>query len=103
MPTARKMQQVEDLRQRVERATIAISTDYRGLTVAQTQALRRRLREANVEMRVVKNTLVRLAAHQSGREDMLPIVEGPTALVLGYDDIIAPARVLTEYIRQVRI
>ena len=103
MPTAKKMQQVEDLRQCVERATIAISVDYRGLTVSQTQALRRKLRESSVEMKVVKNTLIRLAARQAGREDMLPIVDGPTALVLGYGDIVAPARALTEYIRQARL
>ena len=103
MTTAKKMQQVEDLRQRVERATIAISVDYRGLTVSQTQALRRKLRESSVEMKVVKNTLIRLAARQAGREDILPIVDGPTALVLGYGDIVVPARALTEYIRQARL
>ncbi len=104
MPTAKKIEQVEQLRDRVQRATIAISADYRGLSVAQMQALRRKLREAGVELRVVKNTLLRRAAEDAGRPDLLHIVEGPTALAFGFgDDLVAPARVLTEHIRQSRI
>ena len=104
MPTAKKIEQVEQLRDRVERATIAISVDYRGLSVAEMQALRRKLREAGVELRVVKNSLVRRAAEAAERPDLLQIVEGPTALAFGFDDdLVAPAKALTEHIRQARI
>jgi large subunit ribosomal protein L10 len=103
MPTAKKVQQVEELRDRLGRATIAISADYRGLSVGQAQALRRRLRESGVELRVVKNTLLRIAAREADREDMLQIIEGPTAIAFGFEsDIVAPAKAITEYIRQSR-
>ncbi len=103
MPTAKKVQQVEELRDVVTRATIVISADYRGLTVAQAQALRRRLREAGVEFRVVKNSLLRLAAEKADLAPIIEIVEGPTAIAVGYDgDLIGPAKAITEYIRQSR-
>ncbi|HWO93252.1 MAG TPA: 50S ribosomal protein L10 [Dehalococcoidia bacterium] len=103
MPTAKKVQQVEELRDLVSRATIAISTDYRGLTVSQLQALRRRLRDAGVEIHVVKNTLAHRAATEAGREGLSQIIEGPTALAIGFDDVVAPAKALTEFVRQSRL
>lgn len=103
MPTQKKIDTVAELREQLGRATIAISTDYRGLSVGQTQALRRKLREADADFRVVKLTLLRLAATDAGRDALLDVVEGPTALALGYDDIIAPAKVLSEHVRQTRL
>ncbi len=97
MPTQRKIDSVADLQQRLQRATIAISADYRGLRVREMDDLRRRLRAAGLELRVVKNTLLRLAAEQAGRPDLMRIVEGPTALALAYADVIEAARALTDY------
>lgn len=97
MPTQKKIDTVEELKDLLIRATITVSADYRGLRVQEMDQMRRRLRQANVQVRVIKNNLLRLAADQSGLPDLMQIVEGPTALVLGYDDPIEAAKAVNEY------
>jgi large subunit ribosomal protein L10 len=97
MPTQKKIDAVADLKGRIERATLLVSAEYRGLRVKDMQELRRRLREGGVEVRVVKNSLVRLAAEQAGQPDLVRIVEGPTALAITYGDIIEAAKAVTGY------
>jgi large subunit ribosomal protein L10 len=98
-----KVAEVEELTDRLERSTMAVITDYRGLSVAQLADLRRQLRQANVELRVTKNTLARLAASRVGREAMLPGLEGPTAIAFSYGDPAAMVRTLTDAIRVQRL
>ena len=97
-----KKQSVDELAEKVERASVIISTDYGGLTVAEMTDLRRKLRAQQIEFRVIKNTLARFAATKAGKEDLDKIIVGPTAVALGYDDIAAPAKVLMEYIRSTK-
>src|SRR3970040_1361100 len=97
MPTQKKIDQVEDLKQRIERATITVSADYRGLRVQEMDQMRKRLRAASMEGKVVKNSRLRLAADQTGAPELMQIVEGPTALVIAYDDPIEAAKAITEY------
>jgi large subunit ribosomal protein L10 len=92
-----------EVQDRMSRASIAISADYRGLTVAQITELRRALRPAGAEVKVVKNTLATMAAKAAGRENMAEIVTGPTALAIGFDDPIAPVKALTEHLRARRL
>lgn len=103
MPTPRKEAMLAEIKDRMERASIAISADYRGLTVAQITELRRALRPAGAEVKVVKNTLALMAAKAAGRENMAEIVQGPTALAIGFDDPIAPVKALTEHLRARRL
>ncbi len=98
MPTAKKEQMVEELRERIARSTIAVGTGYRGLTVLEMEQLRRRMRGAGIELRVVKNTLARLAAERAGKPTLAQLIEGPTALAFGYGDIMAMARAFSEYL-----
>jgi large subunit ribosomal protein L10 len=97
MPTQKKIDTVEELKRRISRATIAIGADYRGLRVPEMEQMRRRLRQASVEVKVVKNNLLRLAADQTGMPELMRVVEGPTALVLGYEDPIEAAKAVTDY------
>jgi large subunit ribosomal protein L10 len=92
-----------ETKDRMERASIAIGIDYRGLSVAQITELRRALRPAGGEVKVVKNTLASMAAKEAGREEMAEIVQGPTALTFGFDDPIAPVKALTEHLRARRL
>lgn len=103
MPTPRKAAMLADITDRMGRASIAISADYRGLTVAQITELRRALRPADVEVKVVKNTLAVMAAEAAGRPEMSQIVQGPTALAIGFSDPIAPVKALTEHLRARRL
>jgi large subunit ribosomal protein L10 len=64
--------------------------------------LRNRLRQVGVEYRVVKNTLARFAAEQAGKDGLIGIMEGPTAIAFGYDDIVQPAKALSDYVRTSR-
>lgn len=103
MPTPRKVAMLAEIKAQMERASIAISADYRGLTVAQITELRRALRPAGAEVKVVKNTLAAMAAKEAGREEMAQILKGPTALAFGFDDPIGPVKAFTEHLRSKRL
>ena len=92
MPTQEKIAEVEELRERLARATIVVGTEYRGLTVKEMQTLRKTLRDAGLEVRVIKNTLFRLAAAAAGHPNVAEIAEGPTALAISYGDVIDAAK-----------
>jgi large subunit ribosomal protein L10 len=97
MPTQKKIDTVADLKDRIQRATLLASAEYRGLRVKEMVEMRRRLRESGIEVRVIKNTLLRLAAEEAGEADLLQIVAGPTALALTFGDAIEAAKGLAGY------
>jgi large subunit ribosomal protein L10 len=97
MPTQKKIDTVAELKGRIERATLVASAQYRGLRVKEMVEMRRRLREAGIEVKVVKNSLLRLAAEDTGHGDLLQIIEGPTALAVSYGDVIEAAKALANY------
>ena len=99
MPTEKKIQMVESLQDVFAKCTVGILTDYRGLTTAELTDLRRKLRDAGIEYRVVKNSLAQFAARQVGKEELASSFEGPVAVALGYGEIPAAAKVLDDYIR----
>lgn len=98
-----KVVTVNEIADRLRRSSMAVLADYRGLSVSQITELRRQLRPASVEFRVVKNTLARLAARAAERESLVPVLEGPTAIAFGYGDPVAMAKALTETIRTQRL
>jgi large subunit ribosomal protein L10 len=91
---------VAEVKEDLGKAKSAIVTDYRGLNVEQITALRRALRAENVKYLVVKNTLVRIAARELGFEALDTFLEGPTAIAFGFEDPVAPAKVLTKYAKE---
>lgn len=95
----RKPEIVDWMRDKLDRAEIVIVTDYRGLTVAQLTDLRTRFRQQGTEYHVVKNTLAGFAAGAAGKPGLTQFLKGPTALVLGYDDVVQPAKTLQEYLK----
>jgi large subunit ribosomal protein L10 len=97
MPTQEKIAAVAELKDQLERATIVMSSEYRGMTVKEMQNLRRKLHDGGLEVKVIKNTLLKIAAEQAGKADVTQIVEGPTALALAYGDIIEAAKAITGY------
>ncbi len=103
MRLEQKKETVSELADKLARATIAITTSYSGLTVAQMTELRRRLRQEQIEYRVVKNNLARFAAEQTGREGLTSVIQGPTAIAFGYGDVVAPAKTLLDYVRSTKI
>ena len=91
---------VADIRQKFEKAQSAVLVDYRGLNVAEDTELRNQLRKAGVEYAVLKNTMINLAIQGMGLDDMKAHLEGPTAVAFGYEDAIAPAKVLSDFIKK---
>jgi large subunit ribosomal protein L10 len=102
MPTARKESAVSELKELVETATIVIAADYRRLSVKEITTLRRSLRQAGVEARVVKNKLFQLAATQAGMPVAGEVVEGPSMVIFGYGDIVSPAKAVADYAKTAR-
>lgn len=97
MPNAEKIEAVLDLKERLQRATAVVLCEFRGLTVADVTAFRGGLRQEGLEFHVVKNTLLGLAAKDVGIQDLAPHLHGPTAILLGFDDVVAPARALMAF------
>ena len=92
-----KQQAVAELAEKFKTAAAGVFVDYCGLSVAEDTELRNKLREAGVEYSVVKNTLTKRAANDAGFADFDEILNGPTALALSFDDVVAPAKVLADF------
>ncbi len=98
MSREKKAKIIDSLEETFSKCSVGILTDYRGLSVHEMTVLRRKLEEAGIEYRVVKNTLARFAAERLGRADLAATFEGPVALAVGYGEIVEPAKVLADYI-----
>jgi large subunit ribosomal protein L10 len=97
MPAPKKLQIVEELTERLARASIAIGAAYQGLRVAEMNELRRQLKAKGVEVRVTKNTLLRLAAAAADKPEIAELGEGPTVIVFGYGDAVEAAKAVSDY------
>jgi len=103
MPTPQKEAQVEEIKDKLSRCTIAIATGYTGLSASNMTDLRARLREQGIEYKVVKNTLTIRAASELGQEGVVNVLQGPTALAFGYGDVVAVAKGVNGYITTSRL
>jgi large subunit ribosomal protein L10 len=98
-PRSEKVAVVDEVRQRFDDASAAILTEYRGLKVKDLAGLRRSLRASGGEYKIYKNTLVRLAARDSGLADLDEMLVGPTAIAFVDGDAASVAKVLREFAR----
>ncbi|ASW42145.1 50S ribosomal protein L10 [Clostridium isatidis] len=89
-----KEAKVAEIKEKLQNSKSIVLADYQGLTVEEDTNLRKTLREAGVEYKVYKNTLVLLAAKELGIEGLEQYLEGPVSIAFGYEDATAPARVL---------
>jgi len=103
MPTRQKAQTIDELSGQLSRASLVIVTDYRGLKVADLQTLRGNLRPTGGEIQVAKNTLTRIAANNVGVSGLDPMLEGPSALVFAFEDVVQTAKAVTDFVRTSRI
>ena len=103
MPTEAKQATVGELTELLSGAGTTIVSDHRGLSVADLHRVRRELREKDISYRVVKNRLARIAAEQSGRPELIPLLIGPTALAIGGSDESALAKGLLDATRPFKV
>ena len=96
MPTEMKVKEVEKLADMLKRSSVVISADYRGMSVKESTILRRTVRDAGMEMQVVKNTLFMRAADAAGISEAGQLMDGPTTVFFGYADPIVPIKTVVE-------
>ena len=94
-----KKELVEKLAKELTDVEISFLVDYKGLTVSQVTELRAKLREAGAQMAVVKNTLMRLAAKGTSSEVLIDLFKGPNAIIISKDDPVAPAKVISDFLK----
>lgn len=94
-----KKQIVANLTELLNGAAAGVLVDYRGLTVEEDTTLRKKFREAGVNYQVVKNTLLRFASKESGLEELDESLNGPTALATHTDDMVAPAKIVADFMK----
>lgn len=95
-----KEQIVAGIAQKLRDSKTTVLTDYRGLNVAEVTELRKNLREAGIEFKVLKNTMVRRATEEVELTDIDQFLTGPTAIAFSYDDVVAPAKVLVDFAKE---
>lgn len=100
MATAQKAKQIEELKEKFERAVGIVQAEYRGLGAATMDKLRAELRRGNVELKVIKNRLARIAAKGTNAEKLSENFKGPISLAFGYDNPVAPAKILAEFAKK---
>ena len=98
--TPKKETVVDEIKGWLTSAKGVVLTSYRGLDVATDTQLRRELRAAGVQYKVVKNTMLRIAAKKAGIEGLDSHLEGTTAMAFSAEDAVAPAKVISEFIKK---
>lgn len=94
---AKKAQEVDEIAVKFSEAVSIVVVDYRGLTVEEVTNLRKQLRDANVEMKVIKNSILSRAAVKAGLKGMEDVFLGPTAIAFSNEDVVAPAKIINDF------
>lgn len=92
-----KSQNVEEIKEKIGKAQSVVLVDYRGLNVEQLTELRSQYRNANVDYKVYKNTMMRIAFKDLGLENFNEFLKGPSAIAFGYDDPVGAAKITAEF------
>jgi large subunit ribosomal protein L10 len=98
-PRPEKVAVVTEVRERLDSASAAFLTEYRGLKVKELAGLRRSVREAGGEYKIFKNTLARFAARDAGLLELEALLEGPTAIAFVEGDAVSVAKALRDFAR----
>lgn len=92
-----KKQEVEELAEKIKKAKIVLLTDYKGINVADVTAVRAKVRGAQAEYKVIKNNITRRAMEACGVSELDNVLEGTTAVILGYEDYLEPLKAIYEF------
>lgn len=91
---------IDEIKGKLDAAQSLVVIDYMGISVAQADAMRKKLREANVDYTVYKNTLIKRAIEGTDYAPLAEVLDGPSAVAISTEDATAPARVLNEIIKE---
>ena len=100
MPNSKNIEQLKELSDSFSRAKAVYFTEYHGLNVGDLTKLRSEFFKADVEYKVAKNTLIRLAAEENKISGLEELLKGSTALAIAYDEPVSPAKVIKEFTKE---
>lgn len=95
-----KETEVNALAEKFKEAKVILLTDYRGINVTDDTMLRNDIRKANAEYKIIKNNIIRRALDLNGESDLDSLLEGPTAVVIGNEDYLEPAKVIYNFTKK---
>jgi len=95
-----KKKEVEELAEKIKKAKLVLLADYRGINVEDVTNLRAKLRGTNSEYKVIKNNITSRALKACNVEGLEELLEGPTAVILGYEDYLEPSKAIYEYSKE---
>ena len=99
---AKKSAIVDEVSEKFSAAASVVVVDYRGLTVDEVTRLRKQLRDVNVEMKVIKNSILSRAAEKAGLEGLGEVFTGPTAVAFSNEDVVAPAKIINDFAKDAK-
>ncbi len=106
MPNAKVLEEkkaiVEELSEKLKNSSSGVLVDYKGINVADDTKLRKEMREAGVEYVVYKNSLIRFAAQKADLGELDAVLSGTTALAISADDLVAPAKIISEFAKKLK-
>ena len=97
-----KQDKVSQIKENIDKASVAIVTEYKGFSVEEITNLRRALQKEDGDYMVTKNTLAKLAVKDTPYEDLTETFKGPIAIAFGFGDQVAPAKVLSKFIKDAK-
>ncbi len=90
---------VSEVKEKLSKSNSVVLVDYKGINVEDVTELRKRFRDAGVDYKVYKNTLFKRAASELGMESLHEHLQGTIAVAFGYNDAVAPAKALNQFIK----
>ena len=97
-----KENKISQMKEKIDKAQVAIVTEYKGYTVEEITKLRRSLQKEDGDYMVTKNTLAKLAVKGPPYEVLADALKGPIAIAFGFGDQVAPAKALSEFIKDTK-
>ena len=97
-----KSEKISQMKEKIEKAKVAIVTDYKGLSVEEITKLRRSIQKEDGDYMVTKNTLAKIAVKGTEYEVLADSLTGPVAIAFGFDDQVAPAKALAKFIKETK-
>ena len=97
-----KDDKIKLIKEKIDKAQVAIVTEYKGLSVEEITKLRRALQKDGGDYMVTKNTLAKIAIKGTPYEVLADSLKGPSALAFGFEDQVAPAKALSQFIKETK-
>jgi large subunit ribosomal protein L10 len=97
----KKRKIVDELKEKIDSASVLILSDYQRISVKEITGLRKKLRAGKAEYKIVKNTLLQRAVEAAGFSELKDYLNGPVALLLGYEDPVAPLKALVDFLKEI--